>query len=237
MRFLSPQNLIGLLLLVICLFSSFLDASFDLSTERPGQGALGMSLDYALAKQGPGLNKDPDVQGRMFPFTVFSSYITFKSEVTPEHITNGQLIKIALDAYDEMVNNAVDQYRARNALRDIPGVVTAVAFGNELILSSSQKGALSFTYDFGNNPVRRSLRTCIATTREHRTKGKCGEQLAAHLYYIAHPEGSPGHIPLHDRNARSITVGRRRGGIGTMEACGEDVSNDTEHGPLKPQNT
>ncbi|KAK4078065.1 hypothetical protein Purlil1_12086 [Purpureocillium lilacinum] len=209
------------MLLITCIFSSLLLAAFDLTNERPGEGPLGVSLDYALATQGPGVVARPDVRRRTFPITVFSSYIKFKEDVS--QITNGQLVQIALDGYEEMERNAHEQYKAERQ-KDIPGVMTVLAYGNEIILGSSQKGGTSFTYDYGMNPVHKSLRECMGTTK-HRTSGKCGEQLVAHMYYRVNPEGAPGSIALPERNARAITVGLVESDTPVaMNPCGKEGS-------------
>ncbi|KAH0490414.1 hypothetical protein TgHK011_001882 [Trichoderma gracile] len=47
----------------------------------------------------------------------------------------------------------------------LPSVMTFFAFGNEVILSSSQKGP-SFTYEYSNSPVKESLALCMAVWKE-----------------------------------------------------------------------
>ena len=53
-----------------------------------------------------------------------------------------------------------------------------------------------FTYDSKTEtPVLKDLRLCQATqlgsNEKHRTGAKCGEEMAAHIYYLLKPKGPP----------------------------------------------
>ncbi|KAF3398635.1 hypothetical protein DPV78_007101 [Talaromyces pinophilus] len=69
-----------------------------------------------------------------------------------------------------------------------PGALTILAWGNEIILASSQKGSNSFTYEGEPSKVLEILQMCQTTYLEnykagtatgHRTQGKCGEEMSA----------------------------------------------------------
>lgn len=94
--------------------------------------------------------------------------------------------------------------------------------GNEIIFGSSQKGSASLTYDYGNNPVKKCLESCIATG--HRRDGKCGEQIVAYQYYVAHEVGSPGFIDLKDQHALSAAAADIDQGTQIVNPCGTPVS-------------
>lgn len=65
---------------------------------------------------------------------MFSSHLTFNEEV--KTITDGQLTKIAGDAFREM---EVDfkRYGVARGIKLRPGVMTILAFGKEIILEKS----------------------------------------------------------------------------------------------------
>jgi hypothetical protein len=81
-------------------------------------------------------------------------------------------------------------------------IMTFLAFGNKVILSSSQNGP-SFTYEYANSPVKESLSLCMAVWKEqtgekkrHGRRASCGEMMCAHQYYQLH------NTPLKDAKVR-----------------------------------
>ncbi|KAI0403814.1 hypothetical protein F4802DRAFT_279354 [Xylaria palmicola] len=94
-----------------------------------------------------------------------------------------------------------------------------LAWGNEIILASSQKGKNYFSYEYKQTPVLGSLELCQiiwrddgpgggTTDEKHRTEGKCGEPMAAHLYYSLDAT-----TPLSKQQARVATVVEGRDGV------------------------
>lgn len=186
------------LLVVLCSLNTLLDA-YDVSQEKPALGPLGVTLDYPLAIAFPDF-QDPN-NANVPRNWAWSSHFEFAQPVST--ITDGQLWSMALDAYKEMVADA-KQYGVGN--RNRPGAMSVLAFGNELIFASSQKGRTSFSYTYANTPVLHSLRLCQAVVgpgegQEHKNGGSCGEVMAVQLYYTRHP--TP---PLSSLGARIATI-------------------------------
>jgi hypothetical protein len=106
----------------------------------------------------------------------------------------------------------------------IPGVMTVLAFGNENILSSSQKGGNSFSYEYGDTKVLKTIQLCQVASNEdgkpnklHKNHGKCGEVFVSHMYYSLYDTS------LAKQNARVATVTFNKGaGIPQQtDPCGE----------------
>ena len=110
--------------------------------------------------------------------------------------------------------------------------MSVLAFGNEIIMASSQKGKQSFVYDYPESEVKRNLEMCQALWSEygpdtasddggHRTSGKCAEEMAVHLYYMKY-----GTTRLRTQNARMGTVVVQSNGIAAPEdpCVNNDVS-------------
>jgi hypothetical protein len=126
---------------------------------------------------------------------------------------------MAEDAHHEM---DADRLRYEIGHRQMPTVMTVLAWGNEVLLVSSQKGAKSFSYEIPNTPVAETLRLCQAVWRDtgqpdkpHFNDGKCGEIMAVHLYYIMHRR----HLGLQKPQARIGTVGLAQGRIVRFPLC------------------
>ncbi|KAL6228838.1 hypothetical protein BDW75DRAFT_246272 [Aspergillus navahoensis] len=120
-------------------------------------------------------------------------------------LSDGQPWKIAQDAYNEIEADAAF-YGIANK-RQKPNAMSVLAYPNELILVSSQKGKASFAYGYAKSKVLKSLRLCQIVWNDikekdepHRKGGSCGEVMAAHLYYTQND------WPLEERNARVATV-------------------------------
>ncbi|RYP70472.1 hypothetical protein DL769_004961 [Monosporascus sp. CRB-8-3] len=209
-------NISLLLLGIACAFGK----AYDLTKPLKPKGPLGVTLDYSLATAWPE-PRDPK-DNKVFRNWVWTSHLQFKNPVS--EITDGQLWKIARDAWDEAQIDR-DQYGLSDYSK--PSAMTILAWGNEIILASSQKGRSSFTYEYKNTPVRETLELCQIVWREdgpgdgktdkkHRTEGKCGELMAAHLYY-----SEDATITLAERNARVGTVVEKRKNLENTDPCGD----------------
>lgn len=192
-------------ILVSC-YLSFIEHAFGLTGIQQPLNELGLTLDYSLAQWTPDGNRN----ARSPRNYCFTSHITFNGPVS--QITDGQLWKIAFTGYD-YIEADMSQYQVGKKFK--PGALTILAWGNEIILASSQKGSNSFTYQSGEpNKVLKILQMCQATylkdytagtAREHRTQGKCGEEMAAHMYYRL-PTTETSGIDLDAQNAVIGTV-------------------------------
>lgn len=168
-----------------CMLSDVLFA-YDISTPLRPLGPLGVTLDYSLATAWP-LDQEPST-GRERPRNwMWSSHLTFGQSV--DAITDAQLWQIAIDAHGEM---RADLAQYGIGKKNMPTVMTVMAYNDEIILASSQKGQVSFSYQYKNTRVLESLQLCQAvwagaadthTDQPHRNKGSCGEVMAAQLYY------------------------------------------------------
>ena len=221
------------LAIILCAFGTVLDA-YDLSQRRQPQGPLGVALDYSLATTFPvGLDANPQPRRNW----MFSSHLKFNQHVST--ISDSQLWRIAFDAFAEVLPE-MRQYGI-NPNHNQPGAMTVLAFGNELILASSQKGPVSFSYTFRDSPVLETLRLCQAIYREssvtgsdkeHRTAGRCGEIMAAHLYYVQHPD-----TRLSDTQARiaTVTIRNRQEAPAATDPCGDAQHASTHRLHLKSE--
>ncbi|KAK1580596.1 uncharacterized protein LY79DRAFT_661048 [Colletotrichum navitas] len=228
---------------VLCLILSLahLLCAWDVSTEHT-PGRLGIQLDFSLFRSWPsdnngaGTGKDKAGAKRSF---VFSSRLKFKQATDVTHISDKQLTSLAIEAYKEMeALEEPNKYDISKYIR--PTVITALAYGDEIILSSSQKGQTSFSYGDPDHPdsrpranrVKQQLDLCQQTFMHnvpeadrnkdrHRNNGQCGEQLVAHAFYNIHPEPD---ADLSKMNARVTTVQRGVGdntgrGIFAIDPC------------------
>jgi len=213
----SAQKIGFLVLGTISAFSSVLDA-YDVSTRRNPQGPLGVTLDYSLAISWPE-PQDPNINDVVRNW-MFSTHLEFKNDVT--EITDEQLWQIARDAVNEMATDRAG-YQI-NAIRE-PNALAVLAWGKEIILASSQRGAPSFSYNYANSPVLESLRLCQmvwrdngpgGTDREHRARSMCAEPMAVQLYYASTEN------PLQKQHARIGTwVRDQAGNWGQRDPCGD----------------
>ncbi|KAL1864952.1 hypothetical protein VTK73DRAFT_5581 [Phialemonium thermophilum] len=199
--------------------------AYDLSKQLDPPGALKVALDYEFATRWPTplQSSGPQVPRNW----VWSSHITFNGPVS--EISDGQLWQIALDASDE-----VDPDRKQYGIspKNQPAAMGVLAWGNEIILASSQKGPTSFSYNYPNTDILLGLQLCQIVWRDygpgqsdtrHRNDGKCAEQMAAHLYYLSRPRPSP----LSRQSARVGTIVRNnKGGKAKTDPCG-DVEKDS----------
>lgn len=120
------------------------------------KGRLGIRLDYSLVTAWP-----PDRTAHTVRNFMWSSHLTFSSSV--DTITDGQLWQLARDAYNEIEPDR-EQYDIGKKRQ--PGVMTVLAFGNEIIFASSMKGTSSFAYEYQNTPVLQNLQLCQVIWRD-----------------------------------------------------------------------
>jgi hypothetical protein len=130
----------------------------------------------------------------------------------------GQLWQVVTDAYNEMEPDMV-QYDVPRNRNNQPFAMTVLAFDNEIILASSQKGANSYAYDFLDTPILKTLQLCQIGDNKHMHGGGCGEVVAAQLYFTKYPD-----IPLSTRRARIGTVvwNRNKKRPEQTDPCGTD---------------
>jgi hypothetical protein len=198
-------------LLLWCVLSYGLYA-YDLSEPKRPLGRLGVTLDYSFATRWP---DNINTEGPQAPRNwVYSSHITFNGKVDQ---IEGQLWKLVTDAYAEMIAD-----KAQYHIRTQPTAIGFLAWDNHLILASTQRGDPSFSYNHLDTPVRDSLHICQLVWKEnapsgsdieHKSGGKCVEQIAAQLYYIFQQSPLQQNLPLQQQSARVGTVvGSRTGG-------------------------
>lgn len=128
---------------------------------------------------------------------------------------------MAHDAYE--IPPEMNQYHIRQDINK-PGAMTVLAFGNEIILSSSQKGGNSFSYGYGYTKVLKTLQLCQVAWNEdgkpeklHKNHGKRGEVFVSHMYYSLY------NTPLAEQNARvaMVTFNKGAGIPPQTDPCGE----------------
>lgn len=178
-------KLMSLIFVILCAISAVI-CDYDVSQELEPQGKLGVRLDYNLALSWPTdypANKKPQPPRTWF----FSSHLTFKNSVAD--IKDEQLWKMALDGYKEALN---EWARYGISERGKPGAMTVLAWDRYIILASSMKGVMSFSYAMKETPVSKTLEKCETLWRnagnpknklKHMNQAKCGELMAAQIYY------------------------------------------------------
>ncbi|KAF7588315.1 hypothetical protein BBP40_005881 [Aspergillus hancockii] len=195
----EPKH-ISLIFVILCAISAVLCA-YDLSTELEPKGKLRVRLDYNLASSWPTdypLDKDPQPPRTWF----FSSHLTFKESV--DNIEDEQLWQMAVDGYKEAIEEAT----------------------RYIILASSMKGVMSFSYAMKDTPVSKTLEKCETLWKKagnpkkkwkNMIQGKCGELMAAQIYY------SIGGKDLEEQKHRVGTVAWNREAKGPIPRapCGE----------------
>lgn len=197
----------------------------DLSQKYEPQGPLKVRLDYELAAKS---TSDIEREHRW----IFSTHLKFNEDVAD--ITNGQLRKIAEDAYQEMTRDFL-QYSPKMENKKqgkpamIPAVLTILAFGKEIIISSSQKGQSGFINEVEDSPVKAKLEICMETwvdfginpkNPDHKNGRGCGEIMALHQYYQVHRE----ELSHWDPKPRATTVNKiwKDGTMRIILPCGTD---------------
>ena len=230
MLFPSVRN-VGLLVLgTLIAVNPTLGVPYDVSEPLDPLGPLRVTLDYGLATTWPN-PQDVHINTvqRNWQYSshiVFSSRVGDSDESNPP-ISDGQLWQIARDAVDEMIR---DRTHYGTSYRAQPSAMTILAWGNEIILASSMKGAGSFSYDFlgGETPVGRSLQQCQIVWRDislpdkdkaqmHNNNGNCAEPMAVHLYY------KNNRVNLPDQKARIGTWVNGINGWTKTDPCGSNA--------------
>lgn len=159
------------------------------------KGDLGITLDYSLATS---WDAGKNAKGKDLNSWLFSSHLIFKYSV--DDIKDEQLWQISKDAITEM-DASVDQYMIPKDQR--PNAMGIMAWGNEIILTSSQRIGPPYSYTTGvesaakdyteQDVVLKSLKLCQVAgksssgydlTKEHTNEGKCVEPMSANMYYI-----------------------------------------------------
>lgn len=92
--------------------------------------------------------------------------------------------------------------------KDKPKTVSVLAFGNEIIISSSMKGSMPFAYTVENSPAAKILVECQKTWvrgggaegTTHKNDAGCAEVWVTQLYYNTHTTA------LKDQNARIAAI-------------------------------
>ncbi|GFF28689.1 hypothetical protein IFM46972_02416 [Aspergillus udagawae] len=208
-------------------FNPILSGAADVSAPKDPLGPLKVTLDYGLAINWP-REQDASLKNvkRNWQYSshiVFASPVGNSDEKNPP-ISDGQLWQIARDAADEMTADRKQYGIIREQAE--PTAMGILAWGNEIILASSMKGAGHFSYDFlnGQTPVGESLQKCQMVWRDisppgkesdiHKNKGSCAEPMAAHLYYKNND------VPLKDRKARIGTWVKAQGKWAQIDPCG-----------------
>ncbi|KAG9501651.1 hypothetical protein J7337_007342 [Fusarium musae] len=227
------------LLFILLFFCQFLEA-IDLSVKHPAGGQLKIRLDYGLATQplrGVPESRRQESQHRY----LWSSYLVFNEPVSS--ITDGQLRMMAQVAHKEMETD-MQKYKPGVFLQGgrpkyLPSVMTIVAFENEIIFSSSQKGMDGFLNDWPQSPVKLALDRCSALWRDrvindpssnanpaagHKNKAKCGEVNSFHQYYMTHT--TP--ISEVDPKVRVTTVLKVGRDYKILAPCGTDKNGQDE---------
>ncbi|CZT51645.1 uncharacterized protein RSE6_12817 [Rhynchosporium secalis] len=214
--FLQPR-IHGLLIFIL----STLVRTYDVSTELEPKGPLGIRLDYNVAMQAGTAERNDVIRT-----VVFTSHLKFEHDVNA--FSDGQLVQMAFDAYNEMLVEAAryDFHKTRAT----PSVMTVLAIEKEIFMASSQKGQGSFIHNFPHSPVSKSLAVCQAIfsdrtsmNRYHENQAKCGEIMAAHSFFRANPSFAD----LKGLGGRTISVDRLKGTepLAIKEPCGTGIAN------------
>ena len=178
---------------VVCaLLTIHVLGAFDLSQRHDPQGPLKVRLDYALATLSTS-NKEASHQW------LFSTHLTFAESV--ESITAGQLKAILEDARAELRAEMLQYGMSTRRVGDerVPklesGAMGLLAVGNELYISTTQKGGDAFINHVYDSPVRHKLEMCMAfwnskteKDEDHVNQRRCVELQVAHQYYLKHPQ-------------------------------------------------
>jgi hypothetical protein len=179
--------------------------AYDLSERLEPKGALKVRLDHDLAITWPNRLKKKGKQIRRT--FLWSTHLKFMNPVS--EINDGQLWQMADDAYKEM--QAEQKLYGVNSKKDTPKAISILAFGNEIIISSTIKGMKPFAYEYKKSAVSATLQKCQSDWAEaggsadqrHKNQGGCSEVMSAQLYYSIYSKDDN---PLSGRNARICAV-------------------------------
>ncbi|OAR05844.1 hypothetical protein LLEC1_04271 [Akanthomyces lecanii] len=144
--------------------------------------AFGQVLVAQLPKVEPAIPKDGlqiRLERELFVkqrSVIYASHLEFDEK---PKISDRQLLKIAIDAFNEMRHMVFEN---RLGKFNIPRVMTTLLVDREIIFASSAKGSNEPIKDDGQ--VQDDLAACgQGSTNKHRNKGRCGEIMAFHEYY------------------------------------------------------
>ncbi|CZT03465.1 uncharacterized protein RAG0_10204 [Rhynchosporium agropyri] len=220
MMFLQPL-VYGLLALVLLL--TLVRAEYDISKELTPLGPLQVRIDYNLVMEG-----GPAHKNRIIRTIVYSSHLKFERDVNA--FSDGQLVQMAFDAYNEMVEE-VKHYGFSGYGK--PSVMTVAAIGQEIFLASSQKGRGAFITRYPKSQASKSLAICQITfnnglqahqlTSGHANESKCGEIMAAHSFF----RNNPSYETIRGLGGRIVSVDELGGSspLAIKEPCGTGIPN------------
>ncbi|KAF5019290.1 hypothetical protein F66182_8708 [Fusarium sp. NRRL 66182] len=227
---LPPQLYCWAIFLVLLLCQVLEAADLGNEPKRPA-GELQVRLDWRLARTS-------ETQEAARIAWVFSTHITFNKPV--RDIPETQLAGLTKKAYLEMETD-IKQYGVKvknnGAIPAMPGVMTLLAFDNEIILSSSIKGSNIIT-GFTDTPLWERLNRCDdiyqhyvdpEDTNGHKNKRSCGEVMALYLYLRKYPNRSMEELSQRDPKVIMTTVTKpAREDIMIIKPCGQDE--EDKHG-------
>ncbi|QIW96308.1 hypothetical protein AMS68_001826 [Peltaster fructicola] len=198
-------------------------ALLDFRTEFNDQGSLGMKLDYNLARHS-GLDTDQQTSDDDIRTLIVSTRLVFKGDVNT--LSDGQLVQMGGDAFREKLVE-FEKYGLKKTKQT--SLVTLLAVGNEIYISTPMRGSLEFTYSMQDSPVVAQLMECAILARRqglvgrHRFGATCGEPMVAHQYFRIHQDQRT----LQGLGARvvSVRVGGTKG-IKVIDPCGTVVTED-----------
>lgn len=219
LRGLRPSAAVLLLLLL-----SPLLWAFDISNDIAPTGPLGVRLDYVLAtRKGGNANRERD------RVLVWTSHLTFNGPVSD--ISDGQMVQLTLDAHKEMDVNfrAYDPRIEGGYPERLPAVMTALAFGSEIIFASSEKGGESFISLVGTSHTWKALSQCqilwgelTGEAKDHAHGRHCGEVMAFHQYDVVHGKKDITSFPGEPRIV-SVKLFQETGVTRVHAPCGDVV--------------
>lgn len=227
------MKLFAIISWLLLLFLSPSACTFDPSHARPPLGPLGVTLDFVFATNWPTEAKASGSRNWSW-----SSHLVFTQPVH-DIFTDRELWIIGWHAYQEMRADVVQYGINPKHPKYNPRAMTLLAFGNEIILASSQKGLQSFSYSTPDTPVLIDLNRCAMAWRdegnpeqpEHRRGAKCGEEMVCHLYALNNRDQE-----LRTRNP-SISTWAAAGSIDNpapTPPCGNPVRADVSFCPICP---
>ncbi|KAG8355463.1 hypothetical protein FVEN_g6795 [Fusarium venenatum] len=212
-------------ILLVLLLCQVLDAA-DLGDEpKTPAGELQIRLDWPLAK------KSESGQAARLTW-LFSTHITFNEPV--KDISRAQLGGLAQNAYLEMETDIKQygvKYKPGKKILAMPGVITLLAFDNEIILSSSMRGPNLIT-GFEDTSLWARLNMCDELykqyidendVRGHKNERSCGEIMALHQYLKRYPERDMQELAARDPKVIMTTVTQpNKQPIKIIKPCGTD---------------
>lgn len=122
----------------------------------------------------------------------WNSLVEFDIDISTE-LSNQELLWLARLGYNEMViaYRKLKVHRYPNI--KMPNAITLIAIGHRAYLATSITGGANCIEMKGNYKVRAALAQCGAdygNHADHRTRGNCGEQACAQLYFDVNPNQS-----------------------------------------------